>query len=377
MFQSATLKLTGWYLLILMTISVLFSAAIYELSFREVNDKLEQLQTQLERRDNATVIPNPLDDTEAPHNPHYTAMRTTLLGNAQGNLVLSLFYINLLILIVGGSASYLLARRTLRHIEASHIAQSRFTSDASHELRTPLAAMRSEIEVILRDPNVSKSELRETLESNLEEVGNLSRLSQLLLDLSKAEHGAIALSSVHLDQIVETAIERLGKSGARISVDRPVTSLPPIHANATGLEELCVILLDNALKYSPKDSPITVTLKRRSYRVFIEITNQGKGISPQDAPHIFERFYRADNARTGSSTAGYGLGLALAKKITELHHGDILVKSIIDQTTTFTVVLPLDRRDFAPSQSSWWHAIKKSFTRAKDSFTRGNETGNT
>ena len=369
MFQSATLKLTGWYLLILMTISILFSAAIYELSFREVNDKLEQLQTQLEERDNAPVVANPLNDSEAPHNPRYTAMRTVLLGNAQGNLILSLFYINLLIVVIGGSASYLLARRTLRHLEASHIAQSRFTSDASHELRTPLAVMRSEIEVILRDPHANKAELRETLESNLEEVGNLSRLSQLLLDLSKAENGTIELKPVQLDTVVATAIERLGKTQGRVTVHYPATAVPPIHANETALEELCLILLDNALKYSPKDSPVSVTLRRRSYRAFIEITNQGAGIRPEDAPHIFERFYRADNARTGSSTAGYGLGLALAKKITDLHHGDIIVKSIIDQATTFTVVLPLDRRDFAPSQSSWWHAIKKSFVRAKDPTT--------
>ena len=367
MFQSATLKLTGWYLLILMITSLLFSAAIYELSFREVNDKLEQLQTQLERRYNATVTPNPLDTAEMPHNPRYTAMRTVLLGDAQGSLVLALFYINLLVLTVGGGASYLLARRTLRHLETSHIAQSRFTSDASHELRTPLAAMRSEIEVTLRDPHASKAELRETLESNLEEVGNLSRLSQLLLDLSKAENGAIELKPVQLDFVVISAVERLGKAGGRITTQFPATALPPIHANETALEELCLILLDNALKYSPADSPVTVTLRRRSYRAFIEITNQGQGISPTDAPHIFERFYRADNARTGSSTAGYGLGLALAKKITDLHHGDIIVKSIIDQTTTFTIVLPLDRRDFAPSQSSWWHAIKKSFVHTKDS----------
>lgn len=343
-----------------MTISLLFSAAIYELSFREVNDKLEQLQTQLERRDSAQILAAPLNDAVViPHNPRYTALRNDLLGNARGNLVLSLFYINLLIFTVGGTASYLLARRTLRHIEAHHDAQSRFTSDASHELRTPLAAMRSEIEVMLRDPSTSKADLRETLESNLEEVNNLSRLSQLLLELSKADHASIPLTSVRLEDVVSAATARLTQSGGRITLETS-SNMPPIHANATGLEELFTILLDNALKYSPDDTPVTITLKRRSYRAFIEITNQGHGIEAKDAPHIFERFYRADHSRTHGRTAGYGLGLALAKKIVELHNGELSVKSIIDQTTTFTVILPLDRRDFAPSHSSWWHAAKNA-----------------
>lgn len=90
-----------------------------------------------------------------------------------------------------------------------------------------------------------------------------------------------------------------------------------------------MILVDNALKYSPSDSLVTIKLSKRNNKACFEITNTGEGISPDDLPHIFDRFYRADGSRTGGKKSGYGLGLALAKKIVEIHNGDLYASSAI------------------------------------------------
>ena len=211
MFHSATLKLTGWYLLILMAISLIFSVVIYNIVSNELGDRLEQLQSRFERSN----IAIPFDGL---HNPTYTAFRIDQDARAKTNLLVSLIYVNLLILATGGAGSYLLARRTLQDIEAAHEAQSRFTSDASHELRTPLAAMRTEIEVALRDKDATKTELRETLESSLEEVNKLTNLSQMLLHLARAEHNDLEMTAISLPAITENIVRRYDKTGKRIEI---------------------------------------------------------------------------------------------------------------------------------------------------------------
>lgn len=343
MFHSATLKLTGWYLLILMTISLIFSIVIHNIASNELGDRLEQLQNRFER--NSLIVP--YDPTL--HNPGYTAFRIDQDARAKANLLVSLLYVNLLIFVAGGAGSYLLARRTLRDIEAAHDAQSRFTSDASHELSTPLAAMKSEIEVALRDKAASKSELRETLESNLEEVNKLANLSQTLLQIARSEHSGLEMSSVALPPIVKAVVKRYDRPGKRIEI-KVAGSVPPVSANRASIEELVTILVDNALKYSPSESLVTVRVGKRSGKASLEITNTGKGISEKDLPYIFDRFYRADSSRTGGSKSGYGLGLALAKKIVEIHNGELSASSAPNHATTFTVLLPILRKSKAKSQ---------------------------
>jgi signal transduction histidine kinase len=344
MFHSATLKLTGWYLLILMTISLIFSVAIYSITVGEVGDRLEQLQSRFER---SGVVPVPTDDDL--HNPRYTAFRIDQDSRAKGNLLISLAYVNILILITGGAASYAMARRTLRGIESAHEAQSRFTSDASHELRTPLAVMKMELELALKDKNLSKAELREILESNLEEVDKLSRLSQMLLQLSKAEYDKIEMTRLDLAHIVKNVVKRQNQLPERIRITTAHMT-PAAYGNTSSIEELVMVLVDNALKYSPSDSLVTIKLSKRSGKTCLEITNTGNGIAPENLPHIFDRFYRADASRTGGEKSGYGLGLALAKKIVEIHHGELSATSAVNHATTFTVLLPTFRQTQAKSQ---------------------------
>lgn len=335
MFKSATLRLTGWYLLILLSISIIFSVSIYNIATSEVGARLRQLQVQYEHPD----MQLPIEGMQ-PIYDRYSDLRIAQRQEADKNILLALIYVNLLILFGGGAISYWLARRTLNDIEVVHEAQSRFTSDASHELRTPLAAMKAELEVALRDKKISKDDMREILESNLEEVEKLSRLSQMLLQLSKADYSKLDMTQVSLKDIADEVTQRLDKNGTRIQIKHSSLT-PQVTANAASIEELLMILTDNAIKYSPADSLITMTLSKRAGKACFEITNTGPGISPADLPHIFDRFYRADSSRTGGHKAGYGLGLSLAKKIVEIHHGELSASSALGHATTFTVLLPI------------------------------------
>lgn len=334
MFKSATLKLTTWYLGILIAISLLFSVVIYSIASSEVGNRIGYFRSapQLSFNINNSTV---FDD-----------YRELQIHTAEKNLISSLIITNICIWIAGGIGSYYLARRTLEPIEEAHEAQSRFTSDASHELRTPLASMKTEIEVALRDANVTKPEMREILESNLEEVNKLSNLSHMLLQLSRLDHNSIAQERVPLAETVASAVERFNKQEDRIKFNGSKSS-HIVLANASSVEELLAILLDNALKYSPQDSKVIVNPLHKKGMAGFEVINTGEGIAPDVLPHIFDRFYRADISRTSGAKKGYGLGLALAKRIVELNKGELSVSSAPNQPTTFKVYLPIFSLDKA------------------------------
>jgi len=332
MFHSATLKLTVWYLLILVGVGLVFSTIIYQVASSEIDSRLEVVRQRLQNEARSTN--NIFYDYD------FAALSALQARQAQANMFTSLVYMNVTLLAVGGIASYFMARRTLQPIEQSHEAQSRFTSDASHELRTPLAAMKTEIEVALRDPKLTKGEMKELLKSSLEEVDKLSNISQTLLMLSRLEHSTITTSRVVIDDITRRVVEKYNRKKPRIIYTPPEKPLY-IAAHQISVEELITILIDNALKYSPASSKVTVSLKRQGKKAKLKVTNSGKGIQPEDLPFIFERFYRADESRTSGEKTGFGLGLSLAKKIVEIHKGDLSVSSEPGKETTFTVSLPL------------------------------------
>ena len=335
MFHSAILRLTGWYLLLLMSISLLFSFTIYQAATGEIYDRLTQLQNNLETPDPDVYV--------SPNHRLYSAFRDHQQDKANRNILVTLAYVNLLIFFGGGILSYLLARRTLRQIEESHDAQSRFTSDASHELRTPLAAMKTELEVALRDTKLSKQDMRELLQSNLEEVNKLTSLSKTLLQLSRLDHANLEIENVNIGDIAAEVIQRYDKNAQRINIKLPDNAIL-VRANSATIEELLTILVDNALKYSPEKSRIKASIKRNAKTAIFTISNKGDGIPPEKLPHIFERFYRANDSHSGG---GSGLGLALAKEIVAMHKGELSVSSKPQSNTVFTVCLPLSRKNQA------------------------------
>ena len=342
MFRSATLRLTGWYLLILMVFSVIFSITIFQVATNELGARLERLETSFEGTNNlypAQQPPQPLS---------LASIRLIEQGKASTNLSTELLYINLVVLLIGGVGSYFFARRSLAPIQKAHEAQSRFTSDASHELRTPLAVMKTELEDALRDKDANVETLREVLNSSLEEVDKLAKLSEMLLSLSRLESAKLKLNSVNLNKIVSETIKKFNKSSKRITIKSKGQQV--VHGNEVALADLIKVLVDNAIQYSPNNSGIEIVIGRQEQSAKFEITNSGQGISAEKIPYIFDRFYRADSSRTNGEHKGYGLGLALAKSIVEVHHGELKVTSTPGAETTFTLLLPLNSSVQAKTQ---------------------------
>lgn len=333
MFQSATLKLTGWYLVSILLLNVIFSLMVYNFATGELQARFEVIETRVVQ--NTIMTKQNITD--------FQLMRERQMQEANTNIVTMLLHANIAILAIASVAAYIWARRTLRPIEAAHEAQTRFTSDASHELKTPLTVMKAELELVLHDAKATKHDYREVLMSNLEEVERMSSLSATLLLLAKLEYSKLEWRRFNLTETVDTAIRSLGDRAERIDVSA-VKKIPAVEANPTSITELVLVLLDNALKYSPADSRVVLSMKRRGRTsVEINVTNTGKGISEKQLPYIFTRFYRADDSRSHREDGSYGLGLPIAKKIVELHHGELTVTSQPDVFTTFIVRLPLSQ----------------------------------
>lgn len=323
MFTQASLRLTAWYVGILMVLSLTFSTWVYLEATHEVSNNLRaQADHPLAR-----LLPN--SDVARYLDQQYDASRARILG--------SLALLNVGVLLFGGCASYFLARRTLRPIEVALTAQNRFTADASHELRTPLTTMKTEIEVALRDKKLSAADARELLASNVEEIDRLSKLAEGLLILARTGDKP-SLEKVAITEIAEKAAKRFEPLAEQKHI-RVSTNFSPLEATADAAhaDAIIGILLDNAIKYSPQKSTVTFMVNKQDGQVCVTVHNTGPGIAPQDIPHIFDRFYRADAART---TDGYGLGLSIAHKLATNMNGTIAVRS--DKTgTVFTLRVPL------------------------------------
>ena len=325
---TATWRLTLSYLAVLMIVSLILTVPLYRVSAQIGERGLRNERLYFEG-----VNPNGFD-------PGYQQIETGQISGLHARLRDNLIGLNVIILLGGGALSYYLARRTLKPIEAALAAQTRFAGDASHELRTPLTAMKSEIEVALRDPKLSASEAREMLASNLEEVIKLEGLATGLLHLARQDNETLERVPVAAAVIIEQAIERVAKSAVarKISFDTAAKGGVVI-GDVARLVELLVVLLDNAAKYSPEGGTVTVSTKLHGGTVDIVVRDTGIGIAPADMEHIFERFYRADSSRS-KTTPGYGLGLPIAAQIAELHGGSIDASSRIGHGATFTVHLP-------------------------------------
>lgn len=333
-FKLAYLKLTLFYVMIVMIISVSFSVVIYNISSNELGRGLNRQAGAL--RDIRVQIGgnNMMSDL--------AQIQADQLDESGHHLQLNLLYFNLLILLLSSGASYFLARMTLRPIEEMVEAQNRFTADASHELRTPLTAMRTEIEVSLRDSKLNLNESRELLKSNLEEISKLETLSASLLKLAQyREDNEIVGEELVLSDVTTEAYQRIEKlaEAKKIKFDNDFSEAHVL-GDRQSLIELFVILLDNAIKYSPKESKISINITQTNGSAMVKIADKGMGIKASDLPYIFNRFYRADLSRNKEKIEGYGLGLSIAKRIVDLHGGTIEATSKSGKGTEFIIKFP-------------------------------------
>ena len=326
--NAAVLRLTLWYLGIIMALTIGFSVALYQ---------IYSVQLEGDVRRPINFVTQFLDLQS------YREFREGQVEQSLASIRQNLVALNGIMLIVGGVVSYALARRNLQPVAEALESQTRFTADASHELRTPLTAMQTEIEVALRKKDLSKAEATDLLKSNLEEVGKLRALADGLLTLAQSSGKEVALTDVALEDVAIEAVNRLipAAQAKDIAITNDVGAL---HARGdkASLIELLTILLDNAIKYSPRGSEITLRAARHGKHVHMSVADHGHGIKASDLPHIFDRFYRSDHSRSKEKTAGYGLGLSIARKIVDAHKGTIEVRSLLGKGSTFTVKLPTE-----------------------------------
>lgn len=342
MFESARLKLTTWYLFIIMVISLMFSVIIYEVLSNEVAGIARRQRQRIENNLQQAGCIYP--DTSASRIIPPIPVNPEIIEEAKKRILWMLVVTNSGIFLIAGGSGYLLAGKTLQPIKDMVAEQNRFISDASHELRTPLTALRTTFEVYLRSKKTRHSESKEIIADSLNEIERLQKLSDSLLQLSKFQ-------SVHTNkesQVIDVAslIAEIIKKFKAIAQNKNIeiiseVGMHKINGHLESIRELFTILIDNAIKYSPDSTKVTLSSKATRNYLKVMVSDQGFGIDSSDLPHIFDRFYRSDTARTTQKSEGFGLGLSIAQKIAKQHNGLLTVKSTPRKGSTFTLTLPL------------------------------------
>ena len=262
---------------------------------------------------------------------------------AVGQIVLSAVGAGLIGLALSSAAGYWLAGRTLRPIARALERQRNFVADASHELRTPLTVMLTNAELLTRHPERPLAEYQDVVQDIVAEIERLSRLVADLLTLARADQGkaALAIGAVDLGEVAETVARRFAPLGEAkgIAVRTAIEAGVVVAGDRDRLLQLAVILVDNAVRYTAAGE-VTIRVAREGREGMLVVADTGPGIAPEHLPHIFERFYRTDAARS-SEDGGAGLGLALADWIARAHRGRIHVTSEVGKGSVFTVWLPL------------------------------------
>lgn len=235
-------------------------------------------------------------------------------------------------------AAKLMSDNAVKPLAEAYCRQKEFVSDASHELKTPLSVLMTYVEILQSQPQ-NKS----ALQVLKDECKNMSGLVESLLALSRLENNdkLPKAQEIVLADILKAIVEKLNT--VHQERKNPITFSCPVSAKLKmvpqHLERLLVILLDNAIKYTPADKNINVRVVSELHRVKMAVKDEGRGISALDLPHVFERFYRADKGRNRQS-GGFGLGLAMAQNIVRKYHGEITVSSREGKGSEFTIILP-------------------------------------
>jgi two-component system sensor histidine kinase CiaH len=338
MFRSATFKLTVSFLALTMTISLMFSIVVYRLASKDIT---RGIHLQSERIYNQFPVfrDNPI---LSPQND---------IDNGVHTLLLRLVLLNLVVLILAGIVSYLLAKITLRPIEEAHEQQKRFTADVSHELRTPLTALRIESEVALLNDDASNKDLQDTIKSNLEEVSKLENLINNLLKLTRLEISELRqnFEAISIKKVADDAAEQLARLAANRKIKIETTLINKImYGDFASISQMLVIFLDNAIKYSAAGTTIKLSARTKHQGIIFVVEDEGVGIPKGSLSHIFDRFYRANSSRTKSiDNDGHGLGLSIAKTIADIHEAVITVSSLVGKGTKVEVYFPVDPNDLA------------------------------
>lgn len=322
MFKRALVRLTLQYSVLLLLLFSLFSGCIYVYMDHTFGADYDEPTNSLVAAPNKESIKAADIADEG-------------LDRLRNALIASYFALLIFLPIV----SYLLARRSLRPIQKGFEDQQKFVDNASHELRTPLSIVQGELELALSKKR-STAEYQQAMQTSLEEVYRLTDLIAQLLLLARGTQDEIKQSTMSLkfNAILQDCIDATDThySTKRLKFTANLDSCK-VGAIDDLLSQAVGNVLDNAAKFSSDEGVIRVTLKRVDDRAVLTIVDEGIGMSDEQLTHAFQRFWRADNART---VKGFGLGLSLVKQILELHQGTINLESAQGKGTTVIISLP-------------------------------------
>lgn len=260
------------------------------------------------------------------------------LGNERRHLQVVMFPVS-----GGGDWAALLVFSDLSELRRLDIVRRDFVSNVSHELRTPLAAIKAAVETLQAGALDDAATAQEFLARIDGEVDRLTRLVEGLLELSRIEFGGTEMRKAPLDYgaLLQEAVERMqpqaNKRALSLLLEAP-PDLPTLVGDAERLQRAVINLIDNAIKFTPAGGRVRVSASVQGDSIVTYVADTGMGIAPEDQPRVFERFYKADRAR---SSAGAGLGLAIVKHIVQAHGGQISLKSQLGLGSTFTFTLPI------------------------------------
>jgi two-component system, OmpR family, sensor histidine kinase CiaH len=271
--------------------------------------------------------------------PEQTALRTlvlVLVGGGGLGLLLSL------------AAAWFLSGRALIPIQHAFQRQQEFVADASHELRTPLTVLRSATDLLNQHRDEPLEHNGELFDDVRAEIARMERLAQDLLTLARSDTGGLELMTapVEIAEVAAEVVRRttpLAQSQEVQLTLRSESQGSTVEADPDRMQQVFLILIDNAIKHTPPGGRVTVQVRRHGQSAQITVADTGTGIAPEHLPRIFDRFYRADKARSRDG-GGTGLGLAIAKMLVEAHDGQLQLSSTLGVGTQVTVSLPLVHR---------------------------------
>lgn len=273
-------------------------------------------------------------------NATYVAFADKSSVTPWSSLAITLVITELVTLAIFLCISILFARWAIKPIEKTWKQQEQFIADASHELKTPLTVILANSSILQSHPEKTIAEEENLLESTKNEAQRMQELVCDMLDLQKTGQKNEVMEEVDFSDLVMSKALQFEAVAfeKQVEIDEDVENNIKIQGNEVRLARMVSVLLDNACKYSAKHETVRVTLKKDDGHVVLKVNNLGNVISPEDLEHVFDRFYRADKARSADS-GSYGLGLAIAQQIAFDHGGKITCTSNAQNGTTFTVTL--------------------------------------
>jgi signal transduction histidine kinase len=230
----------------------------------------------------------------------------------------------------------------LARLDAAFAAQRQFVADASHELRNPLAIIRTNVDVALADPRADPEDLRQTITVVKRASDRMARLVDDLLALARRQEPTLEHEPVDLgDAVAEASDDFVVPAAARnIVLDRAIAPGVVVIGDRDALKRAVANLLENAVRLAPQGSRIRLATGSEGDRAWIAVADEGPGIAPEDQPHVFDRFWRADKARSRAD-GGTGLGLAIVRQIAESHGGQVRLQSKVGVGSSFVIWLPV------------------------------------